>query len=203
MAGVNAPGEDKAWEILSGMKPDVVCRTANATCDPASGNYTIRSFGMDFQVNAGNRTISSTAAGSDVLLGKLAYFFRLSLLWYLAGAKEIPCSGTLVSLQSLKGGDIFTRGSHVLPLDPVAREYRADKTAFLEKGISLGGEAANLGDASLRLYPLPQVPVVIVLWLEDDEFPARADLLFDSTCQMQIPTDIVWSVAMMSLLVML
>jgi hypothetical protein len=41
------------------------------------------------------------------------------------------------------------------------------------------------------------------LWLEDDEFPARLDLLFDSTCAMHLPTDIIWSIAMMSVLIML
>ena len=203
MAATNAPGEDKAWEILSGMKPDLVCKGASATYDPSSATYTIRCFGMEFKVCAGDRTIASESPGSDVLLGKLSYFFRLSLLWYMVGAREVSCTGALASLQSLKGGDIFTRGSHVLPLEPVAQKYRADKKGFLEKGISLAGESVPLGDASLRLYPLPRVPVVVVLWLEDEEFPARADLLFDSTCQLQIPTDIIWSVAMMSLLVML
>ena len=59
------------------------------------------------------------------------------------------------------------------------------------------------GDASLRLYPLPRVPVVMTLWLEDEEFPPRVDLFFDTTCSMQMPVDMLWSVAMMSILIML
>jgi hypothetical protein len=60
----------------------------------------------------------------------------------------------------------------------------------------------NLGDASLELHPFPRVPAVLVLWLKDEEFPARADLLFDSTCILQVPIDILWSIAMMTVLVM-
>ena len=59
------------------------------------------------------------------------------------------------------------------------------------------------GDASLQLLPLPRIPISLTLWLEDDEFPARVDIMFDSTCELQLPTDIIWSVAMMSALVML
>jgi hypothetical protein len=203
MAETGNPGEDKAWEILATLKPEDVCRAAAVSYDPASETYTIRSFGMDFLVALQEKSITSAAAGSSVLLTRLGYFFRLSILWYLAGAKEIACTGRTVKLQDVRGGDIFTKGSHVLPLDPVAGKYGKNKEGFIEKGKSLGGETLNLGDAALRLYPLPRIPVILALWLEDDEFPARADLLFDSTCCLQLQTDIIWSVAMMGALVML
>jgi len=203
MAEAGNPGEDKAWEIISTLKPEEVCRAASVSYDAASESYTVTAFGMDFTVSVREKGITSAAAGSDVLLRKLGYFFKLSILWYLVSAKDIACTGRPVKLQGIKGGDIFTKGSHVLPLEPLAGKYGRDKEGFINKGKSLGGELVNFGDAALRLFPLPRVPVILSLWLEDDEFPARADLLFDSTCDLQIPTDVIWSVAMMSTLVML
>jgi hypothetical protein len=203
MSEFGNPGEDKAWEILSTLKPEEICRAAPATYDAASESYTVKSYGMEFLISAKNRSITSAAPGSSVLLQKLGYFFKLSVLWYLVSAKDIVCTGRLVKLQSIRGGDIFTKGSHVLPLEQLAGKYGKDKEGFIAKGKSLGGEVVNFGDAAFRLFPLPRVPVVLSLWLEDEEFPARADLLFDSTCGLQLPTDIIWSVAMMSSLVML
>jgi hypothetical protein len=55
--------------------------------------------------------------------------------------------------------------------------------------------------SSLKLLPMPRIPVAIILWLEDEEFPPRAVLLLDSTCELQLPLDIIWSIAMMSVLV--
>ncbi len=202
MAQTHNPGEDKAWEILATLKPEDVCRAADATWDAASASYTVKSFGMDFIVSPRERSISSVAPGSGALLGKLSYFFRLAVLRYLVNAREIGCTGRLVKLEHIRGGEIFIRGSHVLPLDSVANKYGRDKDGFLRRGAELGGEPMRHGDASLRLYPLPRVPVVVALWLEDEEFPARADLLFDSTCALQLPTDIIWSVAMMCALMM-
>jgi hypothetical protein len=202
MAGINNPGEDKAWELLSALTPKDVCANASVSYDSASTSYCVASFGMDFIVGLQNRTISSAAPESEALLGKLGYLLRLSVLWYLVNAKDIACTGRPVKLEHIKGGDIFTKGSHVLPLDVVARKYGKDKESFIRKGMGLGGQLMQYGDASLRLYPLPRIPAVLTLWLEDEEFPARADLFFDSTCEMQLPTDVIWSIAMMSVLVM-
>jgi hypothetical protein len=203
MAGMNSPGEDKAWEILSTRKPSDVCKAASVAYDAASANYRVTSFGMDFIVSVQSKKITSTAMGSEVLLGKLGSFFRLSVLWYLVSAKDIACTNRPVKLEHIRGGDIFTRGSHVLPLDSVANKYSKNREGFIEKGKKLGGTVTTFGDASLRLAPLPRIPITLTLWLEDDEFPARLDLLFDSTCDLQLPTDVIWCIAMMSVLIML
>ena len=113
MAG-NNPGEDKAWEILATLKPEDVCRAAAVSYDAASEHYRITCLGMAFLVSVRERSITGAAEGSIVLLTRLGYFFRLSVLWYLAGAKDITCSGRPVKLQNIKGGEIFTKGSHVL-----------------------------------------------------------------------------------------
>ncbi len=203
MAGINKSGEDKAWEILSTLKPADVCKAASVVYDATSISYQVTSFGMNFIVSERDKRFSSPASESDVLLGRLGSFFRLSVLWYLVSAKDIACTNRTVKLEHIRGGEIFTRGSHVLPLDSVANKYGNNREGFFAKGKDLGGEIMTYGDASLRLAPLPRIPVTLVLWLENNEFPARLDLLFDSTCVMQLPTDIIWSIAMMSVLIML
>jgi hypothetical protein len=203
MLGANNPGEDKAWEILATLDPEDVCRAAAVSYDSAAGQYIVRSLGMDVLVASKARTITGATPGSDMLLRRLRYFFDLSILWYLVSAKDIALTGRLVKLQDVRGGEIFTRGSHILPLDRVAQKFGKDQEGFLTRGASLGGEPAKFGDAAIKLHPFPRVPAILTLWLEDEEFPARADLMFDSTCTMQLATDIIWSVAMMCALVML
>ncbi len=61
------PGEDKAWEILESLDCMDICRLAQVSYDPGSRTYTVRSFGMDFQVSLSNKTISSASPGSEVL----------------------------------------------------------------------------------------------------------------------------------------
>src|SRR5512147_1247492 len=203
MAEANNPGEDKAWQTLVSMSPDAVCRAADASYDARTSSYTVKSFEMDLVVSVVEKSITGTTDGSALLLQRLGYFSRLSILWYLVSVKHVGCTGTPVKLENIPGGDIFTRGSHVLPLDKVAQKYGRDKSGFIGKGKRLGGEIVTGGDASIRLLPLPRIPVVMTLWLEDEEFPPRVDLFFDTTCSMQMPMDMLWSVAMMSILIML
>ena len=202
MPGLSESGENKAWGILEALDPEDLCRYAAVAFDPGSGCYLVQSYGMDFAVSLPDRSITSQSTGSDLLLQRLVGFFRLSTVWYLASARDIPCSGRLVRIQQVRGGGAFSRGSHVLPLDKLASKYAGDREAFLEKGKTLGGQEVKLADAAVRLHPFPRIPVVVTLWLEDAEFPARADILLDSTCELQLPADILWSIAMMSILIL-
>jgi hypothetical protein len=197
-------GENKAWDILSGLDTEDVQKQASVKYDPSLKEYIISSFGIDFHVSPSKREIHVRSGGGEVLLDRLSDFFRLSLLWYLVGAKDIPATERLIKPIDVRGGQRFFTGSHTLPLDDISEMYGKDRNGFVKKGLSLGGTPTSYGDVSLKLFPLPRLPVYLILWLEDEEFPARADILFDSTCDMQIErSDIIWAVAMMSVLIML
>ncbi len=86
---------------------------------------------------------------------------------------------------------------------PCAKNTAPIKKLSLEKGKELCAEVLGFGDASLKLLPMPRIPVTLILWSADEEFPPRADLLLDGSCEIQLPIDIIWSIAMISVLVML
>jgi len=192
-------GEIKAWELLKSLDPVEVCRRTGASFDPAAQQYSIHSFNRDFHLFLTEQKIT----GDDLFLKRLGYFFGLSALCYLNSAIDIPPTGRLIKPSDIKGGQLFFRGSHVLPLDKLAAKYGIGPEDFLRKGSELDAEAAPYGDVALKLFPFARIPVYLLLWKQDEEFPARADLLFDSSCEMQAPLDILWSIAMMTVLVMM
>jgi hypothetical protein len=203
MTATTDAGERKAWETLATLKAADVCRAAAVSYDAASGLYTVRSFGQDIVVSMKERKVSRLEPISAGLPGEYGELFPLAVLWYLVLAKDIVPTGDLVHLEDLRGGDIFARGSHVLPLEKVAKRYGNDKEGFVKKGLEHGGVSVPLADAAVRLFPLPRVPVTMTLWLADEEFPAHAGLFFDSTCGLQLATDILWSLARLSCLALL
>ena len=196
-------GEKKAWEVLRGLDPADVCRNASVTYERSDGVYILGSFNTGFSIHPKTEDITNLAPQGEIFLGRYRRFFTLSALWYLVNAQDMPLSGRLVKPHSIKGGDMFLRGSHILPLERLAAKYGSNKQTFIERGKELGAEVGVHGDAALKIYPLPRIPVVLILWEGDEEFPARADLLLDSTCELHSPLDIIWSVAMLSVLVML
>jgi len=191
-------GENRAWELLAGISPTVVCARSGAAIDAASGDYRLGSFGQLFTVHPGERRIASLAAEGAALLERHGDLLRLALLWYLVKATGDQPSGALVNPARLPGGDLFARGTHVLPLDALAAAYASRPKPFLAAGAALAGRPVPYGDAAVELPALPKVPVTLILWSADDEFPARADLLFDASAPRHLPTDVLWAVAMLS-----
>jgi len=196
-------GVEQAWKLLSSLSSEGVCLKAKADFDELAGHYILPLFNKKVYISPGERRIWGDSKLGDLVLNDLSHYSRLSTLWYLIQAKDIPLSGNLVSPREVNGGLIFAQGSHMLPLYRLVDKYGSDVERLVKKGVSLGGEQLNYGDASVRLFPFPRVPIVLLIWKHDEEFPARADILFDSTCSEHLPTDIIWSTAMMSIMVML
>jgi len=197
-------GEERAWRLLSCFKPGNVCLNAQVEYDTLNGDYIIPILGRKVIVSPEKREIRGDSSEiTDFILDRLPHYSRLSILWYLIGARDMPLSSVLIHSRELKDGLLFTGGSHTLPLDKLVERYGKDIDGFLKRGNALGGERMEYRDASVRLLPFPRVPVVLILWKADDEFPARADILFDSTVSLHLPTDIIWSTAMMTILAIL
>jgi len=196
-------GEEKAWETISNLDPSDVCKRANVLYDRDTASYLLKSFGFDFSITPLKREIKNLSEKGEFFTKKLAYFFRPSVISYLANAKEIPLSERLKKPENTRGGEFFFQGSHMLPLNMVAEKYGSNREGFLEKGKELSGKILDFEDVSFELLPLPRIPVTLILWLSDEEFPARTDIFFDSTCDIHVPLDIIWSIAMISILVVL
>jgi hypothetical protein len=198
-----SPGEEKAWEILTGLDPAVVCQNGSVVFSEKLRQYTVRSLCTDFSILLDKKLIISNDPAGEFLIKKHGYFFVHSCLWYLIHAKDVPCTGKFIKPRDIRGGDIFFRGSHVLPLENLAKKYGNDKEAFIKKSSELCAETVPYGDVAVKLFPMPKIPVILILWLNDEEFAARADLLFDSSCELHLPLDILWSLAMLGVLVLL
>jgi len=196
-------GEDKAWEIIAGLFPEDVCRRTGADFDDASRAYRLEVFGSWFSLDPQKKEIKNLSPEGEIFLKRLRYFSVLSVLWYMVKATDACPTGTLIKPSGMPGGDIFFRGSHVLPLDGIAKKYSHDREGFRERGHAFGGREVSYGDAAVEFLPFPKIPVTVILWLADEEWDARADLLFDASALQHLPIDILWSVAMMSVLVFL
>ena len=197
------PGEEKAWDILLDLDAKDVTTNAKALFNSYDSAYALTCFGQDIRISLRDRMIFSDSRLGTLLVTSLGDYSRLSILRYLIHAIDLPLSGQLVRPSDLPGGDIFTKGTHIIPLDKAAAYFSNHYNEFLTVGKSLGGTQGDYGDMSLNILPFPRVPVVLIIWLGDEEFPSTASLLFDSSCVSHLPPDIIWSTSMMAVEMML
>ena len=175
----------KLWEELRSLEPDKVCERCDVGFDSA-GFYVVSSLGSTVRVYPQEERLQandeSLAAGID---------YQLLLVSYLLYAQSIDPAENWVSEKDLKGGSTFFRGPHALPSAPIEQRFGGDSDGFRRKAQSLGAIPAEFGDVSMLFPVLPRISFIIVLWLKDDEFPARVTFMMDSSIEAHLPLDVI------------
>ncbi len=123
-----------------------------------------------------NSTLSLVWPGLEFRSGNphLASFpFRLMALHYLSLVGGEEPGEDWVSYREIPDGMFYADTISREVERPLAEVYRNDPEAFLEAGAGLGGDPLTLADAAFALHPFPKVPVVFILHVEDEEFPAE------------------------------
>jgi hypothetical protein len=175
------------WEQLE--KLDCVETAQRADCEYLGyrESYSINFLNTDYIVDLIEKQIYFN--DGDSLPKPAAFLEELCILAYLINAKDIQLANKLVRPESLPGGQFFFRGIHKLPTEKLEKAFGAQPQVLLEASKKFNAQKCEYGDESISLYMLPRLPLTIVIWGGDDEFDARASILFDQTAAYQIPLD--------------
>ena len=178
------------WETLAHMSPQAVSQSALASYDRGLSSYSIQVLSEAFEVSPKDRIIRKVAEPT----AKLSIESRLLILQYLTHARDLSLARKWVSEKELKNGEMFFRGVHSLDIFRKHLEERFGHSpdTLLAVGRSFGGIKANLGDVGIQFRVLPRIPLLYVLWAGDDEFPAKANILFDPTIESHLALDTIW-----------
>lgn len=121
--------------------------------------------------------------------GELPVFTQILILHYLANPTEILDTGTLISYKELPGGSIYIQPFTHRAIDPLVRTFGSNPDNLLEVATRIGGHSNGLGDVGVTFRVFPRIPVTLILWRADDEFPASGNILFDASAPAILPTE--------------
>ena len=122
--------------------------------------------------------------------GKPAASIELTLLlYYFNIADGTAVEGNWISFSELPHGKFYNQAFQGYTGREVSRLFKDDLQAFKTAAEKLGGMGQNLGDASYAFWALPRVPVLVVYWLGDEEFPSSAQILFEASACHYLTTD--------------
>jgi hypothetical protein len=178
------------WKELLSMDASEVCGRAAVRYDQGLGCYQIPFLHQTYGCYPEKRLIECLDHDGPE---KLSFQFYLVLLTYLLRSRPIGLTGRMVTGSEIKGGDFFFRGPHVLFTRPLEKRFSQDAKTFQEIGLRLGGGQNEFGDVSFRLWPLPKIPLGYILWVADEEFPARLIITFDASIEEHFPLDVIWA----------
>jgi hypothetical protein len=183
--------DKELWNTLDTMDPDDVSRRSLSEYNPKNHNYSLKIFNYESIVFPEERTLHY---GNICPPSASEFYLELSVINYLIGANDIPLIGQWVSEKQFPSGPIFFRGHHEMPARKIASEFGGNRDDFTSMSLSLGAEKVEGGDIAFEFRVFPRLPVRLLLWLEDDEFPARLSFLFDKTAHYHFKLDGLWAV---------
>ena len=104
----------------------------------------------------------------------------MSIYHLLHYTKDQPrTAGIWVPNTALEGAGAHNRNLPDPLLTPFASRF-SGKSDLLEKAcIQLGGNRLDKGDLAFRFTSFPHIPLQLIFWDADEDFPAQVQVLFD------------------------
>jgi hypothetical protein len=167
------------WQQLDMLDHNTTAQRAKCEYLADPPRYVITLLNTEYTVNLSERQIFSNQTGSEPTGAD--FLEQLCILAYLINAQDLPPANKYVNAENLPSGQFFFRGLHSLPTEKLEEAFGKSPELLYEASERFDAKRCEFGDASIELYGLPRIPLQIVIWGSDEEFGARASILFDQT----------------------
>jgi hypothetical protein len=114
---------------------------------------------------------------------------QILILQYLTEVCGVPPSGKWISYRELPWGNNHYASFKLEAMDPLAKRFGSSSAEFELACQKIGGIKLAMGDLAFAIPVFPKLQLAIILWQADEEWPARANILFDATASMHLNTE--------------
>jgi hypothetical protein len=112
------------------------------------------------------------------------------LLYYLREADGTPLADRWIGYRELPGGSFYSQSFQGYSGDRLANAYGKKPEAFDQVARTMQGVAlTTLPGIAYAFLPLPRIRLAAILYPGDEEFSARASVLFDAAASHYMTTD--------------
>ena len=123
---------------------------------------------------------------------------QVLILHYLQAGGQPSPTGNWIAYREIQGASFYFSAFVKRAIDPLKKTFGANVQGLVRAAERLGGHAIPAGDAGFEFRVLPRIPIQLILWEGDEEFPAEANILFDDTIgDMLSPEDVAWLAGML------
>ena len=117
-------------------------------------------------------------------------FDTAMLLYYLNTADGSPLADRWIGFRELPDGGFYHQAFQGYSGNKIANVFGEEPEAFALAAKAVGGQTLPaLAPHAYFFHPLPRIRLAATLWPGDDEFPARARILFDAASGQYMPID--------------
>lgn len=176
---------------LASFNPDFISDKKNCSYNSKENTYSVKIWDVDYVINPGNCTISRLDGREKIV----HEYFELFIMFYLIHVRATEITTEWISEKDLPGGSTFFRGPHLLPTELICSGAAGQLQKLRDRCTFLRGEPLDMADCAYHFDITPDIPVAVLYWQSDEDFPAEAKLLFDRSIEKLLPLDIVFALA--------
>lgn len=123
---------------------------------------------------------------------------QILILHYMLSPAPPLSSGNWVSYREIPGASFYYSAFVKRAIDPLKKVFGQNLDGLKGAGEILGGKTIDAGDVGYEFRLFPNIPVRLILWTGDEEFPAEANIVFaENIKDLLLPEDIAWLAGML------
>jgi len=184
---------DQHWQVINDRGTDDIIRCSGATL-LEDGSFQLEMLTRRLRIDVDRRLVEIEHQDGWQPAPPLVAFVAIV---YLTNSRSVTLSGRWVSEKDLSCREFF-RGPHEMRTEAVLTRFGSDTPGFLEAAKAYGGVETNeSGDAAVRLWVFPSIPLKLILWCSDDELEPALTVMFDQSIDALLPGDGIWALVQM------
>lgn len=167
-----------ARELFSRRNPGEAARRGGASSETSDGETAIRLpfFNKYLVIRHPEGTMLYLQEGTAPPLPE-----QILVLHYLLGRADIAITGKTITFREIPSGEFYYEPFLKRAQAPLVKTFGEAPEKFMELALRAGGQRSSLGVRAVTFWPFPKIPITLILWPGDEEFPPDGNILFDSS----------------------
>ena len=167
---------------LATLSPQTLAARSGVVYDAVTRQLGLDVFGRPFVVRYPEFLVCEAESGAAADVRRQAL-----VLYYLKIATGAPVAGRWISFRELRDGMNYHQAFQGYSGNVLLRALDGNLARFKAAAARLGAAPQPIADAAYAVWALPRVPLAVVFWQGEDEFPARIQVLFDASASDYLP----------------
>lgn len=174
-----------AWAKISTLNPKTVAADSGASLTSGGKRFRLRVMDRECSIDLVTKEIVWTGDRP----APVSPYLQVLVLHYLAGAGKTQLANQLVTFRDFEGGAVYYPAFKSRAIDLIAREFGSRPEILKHIGEVMRAEPVKTGAVGMKVYFFPKVPLIVTLWVGDEEVPASANIVFDASAGKILPTE--------------
>ena len=174
-----------ACEKLAEIKDlEAQCRKTDAQYQAVRKAISLKYLNQTYLIAFPDGEVSTAGKEAEVPLRD-----KILILHYFTQAKGTPLANKLISFKELPEGAHYFPTFYLRVIKSLVSRFGNEPYRLPDIAGILDGRKADYGDAAVTVNAFSRVPITLVLWQGNDEFPPEGSIMFDSTISDYLPAE--------------